>query len=223
MDRDAILAQIRTLTLIEETNVSDAEIVEIINNGMYEISLASEWPWLQETSTVTTVADQQAYTLPADFEFAIALVDDDNDTTVPFIAVEEFFRRYGNDTGNTSTTPNFWTIWEDSIYLTPIPSANDTDRYTLYYYETVTLLTTGGTSPAFHAAFHPILVEYAKWKLYEREEYYDQSERSFITYARYLSRMIEWYQRQVKRAPYIAGDGSFRREGDPNLPWLRQV
>jgi hypothetical protein len=69
-----------------------------------------------------------------------------------------------------------------------------------------------------------MIVEYCKWKLWDREEYFDQSERAFITYARYLSQMITWYSRRADRSPYIAGDGDFRRSPyDPNLPWLRQV
>ena len=223
MDRDEILNQIRIATVIDSTAVSDANIVTIINNGMYEISLASEWPWLEASETLSAVADQQVYSLPTSFDFMVAIVDDDNDTTVPYMTPTEFFLRYGNDTGNSTTTPNFYTIWEDQIYFTPIPSTNDTDRFTCYYYQTVTLLTTGGTSPAFHQAFHPILVEYAKWKLWENQEYFDQSERAFVSFARYLQQMESWYGRRAKRDPYIAGDGDWRREGDPNLPWLRQV
>ena len=227
MDRDAILAQVRMLTLIEDTNVTDAEIVLIINQGIDEIGIADDWAWLQASTTIDLVDSQQAYALSSeasDFERAVALVDDDNDKTIPYIAPATFFSQYGNDTGNESTTFNFWTIWEDSIYLTPTPEANDSARLTLYYYKTPTTLSTGSTTPEFHEAFHPMLVEYCKWKLWDREEYFDQSERAFITYSRYLSAMSMWYARRAKRLPAIAGDGFFQpSSGDPNLPWVFQV
>lgn len=221
MDRDAILAQVRQATLIESSVVSDANIVTLINQGMHEISLASQWPWLEASETLSAVADAQTYALPTSFDFMVAIVDDDNDTTVPYLAPSEFFRRFGNDTGNTTTTPNYYTIWEDLIYITPIPSTNDTDRFTCYYYKAVTTLSAGPSEPVFHDAFHYMLVEYCKWKLWETQEYFDQSERAFVTFARYLSQMIAWYQRRQKRVPFIAGDGDTRFTGrDPNIPFL---
>jgi hypothetical protein len=224
MDRDALLAQIRLITVIEDTNVTDAEIVLLINSAIDEIGIADYWPWLEASTTLSLVADTQTIALPADFEFAIALVDDDHDRTVPYIAPSLFFFHYGNDTGNTGTQFSFFTIWEDVIYLTPTPSAADTNRLSLYYYKTPTQLSTGATLPEFHEAFHQMIVEYVKWKLFDREEYFDQSERAFITYTRYLSQMSSWYARRTKRMPAIAGDGIFRPEsGDPNLPWINQV
>ena len=224
MDRDAILAQIRLESVIEDTNVTDNEIVTMINNGMHEISLADKWPWLEASENLSLTDSTQTYSLPTNFEFMVAIVDDDNDNTLEYIAPTEFFERYGNDTGNESTQPEFWTIWEDNIYITPIPEANDTNRLKCYYYQSVTTLDNGTDVPAFHAAFHNILVEYVKWKLYEREEYYDQSERAFIQFARYLQQMKNWYRRRTKIAPYIVGDGDYTpRRADPNLAWMWQV
>lgn len=224
MDRDAILAQVRLITVIEDVNVTDAEIVLLINSAIDEIGIADYWPWLEASTTVTLVDSQQNYDLPADFEFAVALVDDDHDKTIPYISPQQYFHNYGNDTGNEGTEFEFWTIWDDDIYLHPIPEAADTDRFTLYYYKTPTQLSTGATAPEFHEAFHQMVVEYVKWKLYDREEYFDQSERAFITYARYLTQMSSWYARRAKRMPAIAGDGMFRPiSGDPNLAWMKQV
>jgi len=221
MDRDALLAQIRLITLMETTNVSDAEIVLLLNSGVDEISLADYWPWLEASATLTAVDSTRTIALPADFEFAMALVDDDNDEIVPYIAPSTLWHAVGNDTGNEGTTFKYWTIWENKVYLTPIPEAGDTDRFTLYYYKTATQLSAGDTLPEWHEAFHQILVEYVKWKIWDREEYFDQSERAFITYSRYLSAMSDWYSRRAQRAPWIAGDGRRRGPlGDLNIPTL---
>lgn len=221
MDRDAILAAVRLQTLIESTNVSDAEIVLIINQGIDEVSIADYWPFLEASETLTLVDSTQSYALPAAWEYMVAVIDDDHDMTIPYIDPQTFFNFYGNDTGNEATTFNFYTIWEDKTYITPTPSANDTNRLSLYYYKSGTQLSAGSTSPDWHEAFHPVLVEYCKWKLYEREEYYVQSERAFIAYSRYLSAMSSWYMRRAKRIPGMYGDGIFRpRSGDPNVPLL---
>jgi hypothetical protein len=223
MDRDAILAQVRMITLVEDTNVSDAEIVILINNALQEISLASEWPWLEESATMSLVDSTATIALPADFNYGIAVIDNDNEVPLQYVEPKEFFNRYSGDL-NESDTPTHFTIYENLVHVWPIPSANDTARLTIYYYETVTTLSAGGSTPQFHAAFHPMVVEYCKWKLYDREEYFDQSERAFITFSRYLQNMIEFYGKRFKTWPFIAGDGTYtNRVVDPNLRWVYQV
>jgi hypothetical protein len=220
MDRDAILAQIRLVTLLEDTNVTDAEIVLLINSAIDEVSIADYWPFLESSATMSTVDSVRTIALPTNFEYAVALVDDDNDETVPYIAPTQMWYEVGNDTGNEATTFRYWTIWEDKVYLTPIPEANDTDRFTFYYYKSGTQLDAGATKPDWHEAFHNLIVEYVKWKLWDREEYFDQSERAFITYSRYLDAMSTWYARRAKRSPWIGGDGRRRPFRDYNVPLL---
>jgi len=147
MDRDAILSAVRLQTLIEITNVSDADVVLIMNQGIDEISISHYWPFLEASTTQTLTSSTQTYSLPSDFEYMVAVVDDDFDNTIPYIDPETYFIRFGNDTGNSATVFNFYTIWEDKIYLTPTPSANDTDRLKLYYYKSGTQLSTGALAP----------------------------------------------------------------------------
>jgi len=221
MDRDALIAQIRLQTLLETTNVSDAEIILLLNSGVDEVSVAGFWPFLEASATMKPLDSTRTIALPADFEIAMTVVDDDNDRIIPYIPPASMWHLIGNDTGNESTNFNFWTIWEDLLYLTPIPSADDTDRLTIYYYKSGTQLAAGATKPDWHEGFHQILVEYVKWKLWDREEYFDQSERAFVTYSRYMSAMTDWYARRTKRMPGLAGDGMWRRQsGDPNVPLL---
>lgn len=220
LDRDALLAQIRLVTLLETTNVSDTEIVTLINQAVDEISIADYWPFLEASATMNAVDSTRTIALPSNFEFASALVDDDIDETVTYIAPTQMWYEVGNDTGNESTSFNYWTIWEDKIYLSPIPSVNDTARFTFYYYKSGTQLSAGSTNLDFHEGFHQMVIEYVKWKLWDREEYFDQSERAFITYSRYLDAMSNWYARRGKRSPWIGGDGQRRPFRDKNVPLL---
>lgn len=223
MNRQEIRDQVRFATLKETGDISDAELNTLIDAAFDEISVAFKWPFLEKSTTVSTVASQQTYSLPADFLYGVALVDDDNDTTVPYIAPGLYFQRYGNDTGNTATTADRWTIWESKIYLSPIPSAADTNRYSFYYYRTITKLADDVTEPEFHAAFHPAIVEYCKWKVWEREEIFEQAQVAFALFKSYLDSMHRFYSSQVAREPYIWGDGVSFRIGDPNIPWLYRV
>lgn len=203
--------------------VTDAEIILLIDSCMDEISTVSFWPFLQKNATVTAVADQQTYAVPNDFMYAVALIDDDNDNTVAQISPQSFFAQFGNDTGNKSTFAEFWMIWENKIYLSPIPSTNDTDRWSLYYYRDMTALANDAAIPEFHVSFHQGIVEFVKWKLWEREEFFDQADRSFNRYLIYLARMEEFYISQIRRTPYIIGDGRRQRFGDPNIPFLFRI
>lgn len=195
------------MSLVEDTNVTDAQIVVLIGQAMSEISLAADWPFLQTSTTISAVDSQRPYALPSGFVKGVALVDDDYDENLEYVTPKVFFARYGNDTGNESTRPSHFTVWGTNILLHPIPTSNDTNRYSIYYITDITALSSGSTSPQFHAGFHWMLVEYCLWKLYEREEYYDQSERAFITYSRYLEDMKSFYGTRFRRSPYLWGDG----------------
>ena len=211
------------MMLTTTASVTDAEIILLIDTCMDEISTISFWPFLQKNTTVTAVANQQTYAVPNDFLYAVALVDDDNDNTVQPIAPHSFFAQFGNDTGNTSTFAEFWMIWENKIYLSPIPSTNDTARWKLYYYGDIIPVRQDADVPEFHASFHQGIVEFVKWKLWEREEFFDQADRSFARYLTYLARMEDFYMSQIRRTPYIIGDGRRQRFGDPNIPFLFRI
>ncbi len=223
MTRLEIETRIRQATLLTTSDISSANLIVIIDNGMEEISTHAFWSFLEKSATITAVATTQSYAVPADFLYGVAIVDDDDDTTVPFIAATEFFSRYGNDTGNTAATANFWTIWTDKVFFTPIPSTNDTNRWTFYYYRNITVLTGDSSVPEFHPSFHEALVEYVKWKVWEREEFFQQSQTSFTLYQYYLAKMEDFYAAQTKRSPFAWGEGTRRKLGDPNIPFIWRV
>ena len=224
MDRDEILNQVRIQTQISSSDVADADVVTIINQGYEEVAVAYDWPFLEASAAFSLSDSTQTYalsTVASDFNRAIALVDDDNDDTVEYVSPQRYFFLVGNDTGNESSTPDYWTIWEDKIYLSPIPSAADTNRLKLYYYKDPTTLSTGGSTPEWDAGFHYVLVEYAKWKLWERAEMFNAADRARQNYLIYISEMIQFYDKRTRRGPWIVGDGVERLRRHVNIADLR--
>ena len=201
----------RLITLIESTNMTDAQMNTIINQGYHELSVAFPWPWLETTGDFTVAKDVRSYALPTNFDYAIAMIDTDNDVAIQHVGAKTFFELYGQDSSTTSKTAKYWTIYNGKVFFNPVPSTAITAAYTLYYYKNITILNANDESPAFHDAFHWMLVEYLKWKLYDREEYFAQSERAFITWTRYLNEMMAWYGSPVKRGPFRWGDGTAER------------
>lgn len=225
MDRTSLRSNIRLVTLLETQSVTDAQLNTLINQGLHEIEVYTDWRFLQDHDDLNVVANTQSYSLATltnnTFNRAIALVDDDIDRTVDFIPPSEFFHRHGKDTGNTGPRARTWTIYQGSLYLHPTPSANDTARYRLHYYKTITELGADGSSPEFHQGFHWMIVDYCKWKLWEREEYFDEARVARNDFYQKLDEMEKWYARTTREDPWIYGDGRYLKTyRDPNLPVL---
>lgn len=224
MDREDIRNQVRMVLPPEVSDVSDININLLINQALKECSVAFKWPFLHTSTTITTVADQQEYALPADFLYGLKIVDDDHDAELEYVNPAQWFEWYGNSTqASTATTASKFTIYDDEVLLFPVPSAADVSRYTFYYYREITELSLDSHIPEFLDTFHWVIVEWVKWKLYERESMMDEAGRAFGQYADQIDRMRQWYSTPVKREPWVAGDGVRRRIGDPNLPILNYI
>lgn len=220
MDREDLRVQVRLSLPPEVTDVSDTIINTLLNQGLEEVAVWADWPWLETSTTLSAAEDTRTIALPATFSKAIKLVDDDWDYTIPYYSSEKLFHMIGNDTGNEGTRFMGWTIYGSNIMLSPIPSAADTNRFTLYFYKTPTTLSTDSTAPEFPAAFHMILVEYAKWKLYEREALIEPAAFAKASYTSYLGEMQAYYNNRVTQSPSIYGGGKRPRLWDhPNIPW----
>jgi len=196
----------RRITIVEDTSVTNAQIEELINQGYHELSTVFPWSWLETTGDFTVTKDVRSYDLPDNFDYGITMIDTNTDKAIEYVASKDFFEETGQDSSLTSAAATLWTIFADKVYFHPVPSTSTTAAYTLYYYSQITELT-AEDEPNFHKAFHWALVEYLKWKLYDREEYFAQSERAFITWSRYLNEMIVFYNSKTKWSSFIWGDG----------------
>ena len=127
MDREAIRDNVRLITLVESGHVTDAQINTLINQGLHEVSVAADWPFLYTSGTLSLADSTRTIAVPNDFLRAVTLIDGDNNVPLTYVAPNIFFGELGNDDDSESTTPLAWTLYGSgpSIYLHPIPSAND--------------------------------------------------------------------------------------------------
>lgn len=207
MNLTDIRNNVRLITRLTTDSVSNDELDTLINQGYHEVSVAFPWPWLETTADFTVTTAVRNYALPSNFDYAIAMIDTSTDKSIQHVAAKDYFEMYGQDSSTTGSRANFWTIFSGDAYFTPVPSTQVTAAYTLYYYSDITTLIGADDIPAFHDGFHWILVEYCKWKLWNREEYFEQGAEAFATFSYYLSAMIAWYGNAVKKAPFLWGDG----------------
>lgn len=216
---------VRSLTLVEDVNVPDADINMLINQGLHEVSVAFPWPWLEALVNLSFVKDVPWTDLPSNFDFAISLWDNEKKVEVAPVSAKVFFDNFSGTSEEQGGDPSVWTIFDNKIYVHPTPNDNMNDRLALAYYSGVSELAFDSDEPPFHKGFHMILVEYAKWKLWEREEYFEQSERALLSYSRYLDNMRSWYANPGKRIPFLWGDGLLRgnRVRHSHLPILDEI
>lgn len=223
MNRGVIRDNVRLTTLLESTSVSTAELDALIDQVNYEIGAAAKWPFLQTSSTISTTVSGATYALPTDFWYGAKLIDVDNDVELELLSAEQAFKLYGDGLGSTTTTATEFWLWGTNIQLYPLPSAIDADRYKLYYYKTISVFANDAAVPQFDAAFHWLLVDGVKAKLWEREEYWEQAERSRINYERRLNDMIQYYINRFRSFPFVYGDGKHQRLTDANFTFLNGV
>lgn len=225
MDREEIRNQVRMVLPPEVSDVTDDYLNTMMNQSLLEVGTAFRWPFLEDSELITTVADQQAYALPADFLHAEAVVNNDTDCKVEYLASSRLFKMYGSSSTASSTQEaRYWSLWNNELLFYPIPDDAYSDRYTLYYYRTIEQLNGDSDEPEFNPAFHYMLVEWLKWRLYEREAMVEEAQASRQMFQNYLYDMQRWYNNVVKPEPYTFGDGIRRgRFGDPNLPQLNYL
>jgi hypothetical protein len=213
MDLTALIAAVRRQTNLTTADVSDADVTAVINEGINEVSSVQRWEFLYSEDTVDTVADTVEANLPTDFRL-MDFVERAGKNHGPLIMIsfEEYKRRFGDDASSSDDARYFYTRVVDGVQkigLYPTPNATASDVYNIYYFKSPTVLTTGGTSPEWDTQFHSILVDYATYRLWEREEYFDQIQASFQRYARRLTDMIRFYRMRHRQTRFIIGGGAY--------------
>lgn len=213
MDRTALTDAVRRQTNLTTADVADADVFDVLNEGINEISGLSRWPFLQKKSTLSVTASTVEVSLPADFR-QIVLVQQDAKRNGPLIQIshEEYSYRYGDNAATASDARYFYIRFDDGtqkIGFYPTPSATVANAYEIFYYRSPTELAAGTDTPEWDSQFHNILVDYASFRLWEREEYFDEAERAYRRYARRLADMTRFYNMRHKQVKLIFGDGTY--------------
>ena len=219
MNGAALIAMIRTATMIPSSMVTDAEILRWINEGYFRTAAMRPWPWLEQSGEFETVADQQAYPL------ATAIVDDvdPEEPAVPvartvrrIVAIYDDTRRvrlrqwdatlavdtFGDEWPSSAHATAFF-IWADSLYLIPVPSEDDI-LYRVLLHKAPAALTLA-TDPDFDEMFHPCLAHYGEFRMWQREEDFEKATSAYAHYLDMVENMGEWYRSRFGDSPWQIG------------------
>jgi len=158
---------------LDEVDLPDSVIDQFAREGFQRIySLERRWPWLQETYTFNTVADQREYTISTigDIREIISVVDTSTSgarlTLIPYDNAEEIWL------GNTdvASRPYFYSFWDKKLQLWAKPDAIYPITVRAYRNPVYTWLTDVNETIDIDEWFHALLPYFVLARVYQRQE-----------------------------------------------------
>lgn len=206
---------VRGQTLVEPDDYDDSKVNNIINQGIRDLAVRFDWPFLAKTATVSLVVGSDTYALPADMLKLGAVTLVGTSTRLAETSPSRVWEDEG-DNPSTGTPDRFW-LWGNSIVVRPIPDSTGTLKF--WYYRSPQLLNNDTDSPEWSPEFHMVLADYAAQMLWEREEDFEKASVHAQRYAAGVESMARFYLNRAGDAPMIVGEPRRRRRG-PRMPWL---
>lgn len=211
MNRSDLRTRVRTLTNIFSTALlSDAQINTILEEIHYEVCGSSQWPFLQDSTTLSVVAGDSTYTLPADTR-EVLLVSSKDLTTIPrqLNAISTFDADTIPD-DYQSSWPQFYTVEGLTLTLYPEPFTNET--LTVRYQKPAEAFDGDTDVPPFDAEFHPVYAYAAAARVLAERGAPQTKVKTMVDLASvYAERMRRFYLTSADHATVSMGKRRWRR------------
>jgi hypothetical protein len=163
---------------LDETDLPDSIVDQFAREGFQRIySLERRWPYLQETYSFNTVANQREYTISTigDIREIISVVDTSQSgarlTLIPYDNAEEIWL------GNTDvpSRPYFYSFWDKKLQLWAKPDAIYPITVRAYRNPLYTWLSDDTITIDLDEWFHALLPYFVIARVYQRQEDSDLS------------------------------------------------
>ena len=170
--------QVRNMVDLDETDLPDSVVDQFAREGFQRIySLERRWPYLQETYSFNTVANQREYTIATigDIREIISVVDTSTSgarlTLIPYDNAEEIWL------GNTDvpSRPYFFSFWDKKLQLWAKPDAIYPITVRAYRNPLYTWLSDANLTIDLDEWFHALLPYFVIARVYQRQEDSDLS------------------------------------------------
>ena len=170
--------QVRNMVDLDEVDLPDSIVDQFAREGFQRIySLERRWPYLQETYTFNTVANQREYTIATigDIREIISVVDTSTSgarlTLIPYDNAEEIWL------GNTDvpSRPYFFSFWDKKLQLWAKPDAIYPITVRAYRNPLYTWLSDATLTIDLDEWFHALLPYFVIARVYQRQEDSDLS------------------------------------------------
>jgi hypothetical protein len=165
--------QVRNMADLDEVDLPDSIVDQFAREGFQRIySLERRWPYLQETYTFDTVADQREYTISTigDIREIISVVDSSTAgnrlTLIDYNQAEDIWL------GNTDvpSRPYFYSFWDKKIQFWAKPDAVYPITVRAFRNPVYTWLTNTDETIDMDEWFHALLPYFVLARVYQRQE-----------------------------------------------------
>jgi hypothetical protein len=198
MNLETLRESVRTrLGVPEADNFYTAPILDdLVNEAIQAIALEEDWPWLQSSATLNTVAGTQSYTPPVNVGHVwsrtrgLARVNDD---VLEWHPLKEI-RGAGDGRG----IPIWYCITQEQLILAPIPSS--ALQYTHDYIRQEPILVNNEDAPVMPIPFRYAIVHLAASMGYARQNEDPRAAAEMSQYQAWLKRMQDNRRRSAAPA-----------------------
>lgn len=144
-----------------------------LNDGQAYVAAQTDFRELMDTESYTTSSGDNTYTLPSDFVrlYNVELVQADGNV-IPLSP--ESLVSYETKSAAATGQPQLYVIQGSTLELWPTPDQAFTIR--LRYYRKPAALNNSIDVPEIPGIYHHLLVSYALWHCYERENDYNSAQ-----------------------------------------------
>lgn len=156
--------------------VSNSDMTLWINEGMRMFCNEYNYTWLSKRVTSSTFANQEEYTLPADYKLMIELRIDPTSTDPSVYKYYPWQQRYTAPSGEKSVS-----VLGSIMRVTPTPTTTGSSNIYLSYVRYATNMTAQSDSPSdtdiagMPETYHPAIIQYA-YGIYQS---YDEEQSEF--------------------------------------------
>lgn len=162
--------QVRNTVELDSTDIPDSVIDLFVQEGFDRIvSDQPRWSFYETNFSFTTVTSQRAYTF-ASISSTLGDIDGVEHSSWLLLPISHQLAQGQYAGSNVTGTPTNFSVWNNSLYLWPTPSAAITISVYGYRNPTDWVAAGSGTQPDLPTVFHPLLVLWALSRVYMQQD-----------------------------------------------------
>lgn len=205
----------RVQTRLKDSSISTSVLLQLLNDTNREVCNRYMLDFMQSSTTFNTVASTASYalsTIAADLQQLTSLritSPDNNERWLQPMTAEDFDRFIADPTSESEGAPEKYYLWNDTVYLYPIPD----DAYTIAvrYIKTPTTVESGD-QPDIPEEYQEILT---LGTLYRAMQINDNFDQALVIKNQFDTQVIDMIRRlrvQPTGSPRIMSTGFRRRD-----------
>lgn len=210
-----LVAFVQNITDLDEADVSSDLIVAYMKDGFQRIiNLERRWPFLEQTYTLNTVANQRDYALSAigsgDMREIISFLDNSTSgNRLTLISLDDA-EAVWHGSFDTPSRPLFFAEWGDTIKLYPKPDISYPLTVRGYRKANYTWTTVRTQEPDCDERLHDAIAYYAVSQIYKRQEDSEMANMYKQSFEEAVSLCRKELMRPASHRPMIMSRGIVR-------------